>query len=272
MSQAPQPQQSAQPPQPRKRRRKVPWYRKAEVMVPLIITTLLAVFAIIFNFPKIQHVMSLDNPSTPIAVISPTPTINSPDPLQQAKKERLTLNDPLTAPKNWTDIHATEGDVGDCTFSNGVYLATAPKPGFKVTCPSQSTTFSDFAFQIDIEILQGDCGGIFFRATPTSGMFYYFHVCRNGTYTFFRYDKLYVEPQQLVSNTYSTAINKGDKTNTIAVVAQEDRLYLYVNGQQVAHVNDPLYSNGQIGVVAADDAGASEPTKVVFSNAKVWIP
>src|SRR5437763_7056436 len=101
MSQTPQPQQSAQPSRPRRRRRRIPWYRKPGTVVTLI-GLIIAVLAIIFNFPKIQHAIGLDNPnttSTPIPAISPTPTISSPDPLQQATKGTLTLNDPLTVPK-----------------------------------------------------------------------------------------------------------------------------------------------------------------------------
>jgi len=55
--------------------------------------------------------------------------------------------------------------------------------------------------------------------------------------------------------------------NLIAVVAKGNSITLYVNGQNIGSVSDSTYSQGEIGV-AADDV--SNPTEVVFSNAKVW--
>jgi len=55
-----------------------------------------------------------------------------------------TFNDPLTVRKHWTNY--SQGDAGNCTFSDGGYLAYAPKEEYKVTCPSQSNIFSNFAF------------------------------------------------------------------------------------------------------------------------------
>src|SRR2546421_9506247 len=129
MSQTPQPPQSAQPqpPRPRKRRRKIPWYRKPEIMGPLAVATLIGVLGIIFNFPRIQHLVGLDNPNTaptPTPVIPATPSIVSPDPLQQATKGTPALNDPLAAANNWKNYNASEGF---CKFSDGAYHAIAPK-------------------------------------------------------------------------------------------------------------------------------------------------
>ena len=76
MSQTPQPQQSVQSPRPRKRRRKIPWYRRPEIMGPLIVTALIGVLAITLNLPRIQHSIGLDNPTigTPSSIAQPTPT------------------------------------------------------------------------------------------------------------------------------------------------------------------------------------------------------
>lgn len=41
-----------------------PWFRKNEIMGPLIVTSLLAIATIIFGLPKIQHFFGLDNQNT----------------------------------------------------------------------------------------------------------------------------------------------------------------------------------------------------------------
>ena len=169
--------------------------------------------------------------------------------------------------KYWKDYSAREGY---CKFQDGAYHAIAPNNGYKVTCPASSTNFNNFAFQVDMKIIDGDCGGIFFRANPSSNLsqYYYFHVCQNGTYALLRYDKQDSPAQKLVDITSSPFINSGyNQINTLTVVAQTDTMYLYVNGHYINNVKDSLYSNGQIGVVSAN---GSNLTEVAFSNLKVW--
>lgn len=64
-----------QSPSPRRnRRRRVPWYRKPEIMWPLVISVIVALLAITFNFPKVQGLLGLyyPNSSTPTSPVSPT--------------------------------------------------------------------------------------------------------------------------------------------------------------------------------------------------------
>ena len=66
----------------------------------------------------------------------------------------------------------------------------------------------------------------------------------------------------------SSAIKTGLKqSNLIAVVANGTNIKLYANEQLITSLNDTSFSHGAIGLVAEDD---SNPTEVVFSNAKVW--
>ena len=65
------------------------------------------------------------------------------------------------------------------------------------------------------------------------------------------------------------AIHTGlNQANTLAVVAQGNTFDLYVNDEKVDSVSDSTYSQGEIGVLAANQAGNG--TEVVFSNAMVW--
>src|SRR6266704_5543585 len=66
----------------------------------------------------------------------------------------------------------------------------------------------------------------------------------------------------------SPAINTGlNQTNLVAVVASGSTIDLHVNNQKIDSYSDSTYSQGLIGVAAAD---VNNPTEVVFSDAKVW--
>ena len=120
-----------------------------------------------------------------------------------------------------------------------------------------------------MQIIQGDCGGIMFRANPTHTQFYYFRVCQDGTYTLYLYvDDKNADAQTLATGT-SSAINTGlSQTNTIAVVANGNQISLYINHAPIAGAVDSSYTIGHIGVAAQAE---SSQTEVAFSNMKVWV-
>lgn len=95
MPQAPQSRRSHG--RPRK-----PWFRKNEIIWPLIVTSLLAIAAIIFNFPKIQHLLGLDNQNT-----TPSPTIvviTSPIVSTSTPTITTTITPSLTATNSTTSV------------------------------------------------------------------------------------------------------------------------------------------------------------------------
>jgi hypothetical protein len=185
----------------------------------------------------------------------------------------LVVNDSLNQANNWKDhLYNTTSDKGSCTFLGRAYHALASTPGYKVKCPGPSTEFSNFDFQVQMTIIKGDCGGIFFRADLNTQKYYYFHVCQDGSYTFFLYNSE-DNPNHLLNST-SEKIHKGlNKPNLIEVKAQGSNIDLYVNKNHIgATVSDTTYSNGQIGVVAAanDSPSGTPETEAVFSDAMVW--
>lgn len=84
------------------------------------------------------------------------------------------LNDPLNAQTNsqWDD---STGTNGSCGFTGDSYASSVPDVNFFQPCYAENTNFSNFAFQIDMTIKQGDEGGIIFRADSTNDMFYLFN-------------------------------------------------------------------------------------------------
>ena len=176
---------------------------------------------------------------------------------------KLALNDPLSQPYQW-DVYANASLGLTCQFSNGAYHVSESKIGYVYTCPDQ-TQFGNFAFEVQMTILHGDCGGIIFRITVTK--YYLFVVCANG----------YYELEAGLDNTHfktlvtksSPAITTGyNQLNTIAAVANRSTLDLYVNHTKIDSVSDSTDTDtGFIGL-AADAAGYQ--TEVAYSNAKVW--
>ena len=143
-----------------------------------------------------------------------------------------------------------------------------PQKGFFQPCIAEAPTFSNFAFQVQMTITQGDEGGIIFRADPVNSKFYLFRISQNGAYDLYLYvDNQGTHAKNLLSNS-STLIKQGqNQTNTITVVAQGSNIFFYINGQYLDNVSNNTFSSGKIGVFGESNTNS---TDVAFSNAQVW--
>ncbi len=176
---------------------------------------------------------------------------------------KLAFDDPLSQPYQW-DVYANNTVGLTCQFSNGAYHTRESTIGSVYTCPDQAQ-FSNFAFEVQMTILHGDCGRIIFRNNGTK--YYLFQVCAYGAYELDAgLDNTHFKA---LVNKSSPAITTGYKQlNTIAVVADGSTLDLYVNHQKIARVSDNTSTGaGYIGLAAGAYNG---PTEVAYSNAKVW--
>ncbi|HLZ55534.1 MAG TPA: protein kinase [Ktedonosporobacter sp.] len=212
--------------------------------------------------------------ATPIAVpptatpVPPTPTpVTFPTSPQQvytfATSGTPALNDGLASQNGNSWYETTFAGGGSCGFSGGAYHATMPQSGFVSVCPAQATNFSNFAYQVKMTVVSGaqaDGGGLLFRSN--GNVWYRLRVGVNGSYD------LVNQTVPLIPNASSGAINTGvNQTNVITIVAHNQSIYVYINGQYIATVNDSTSLSGQIGVFAV---GWTTSTDVAFSNAKVW--
>ena len=180
---------------------------------------------------------------------------------------KLALSDPLrdnSKGYNWDE------DPTNCHFVGGTYHAVAPNPRYSDYCVAQSTDFSDFAFEAQMQIIQGDGGGLLFRVGNTAGVnkFYAFYINQDGSYgVSMANGSSYTG---LTSST-SSAIKQGlNQTNLIAIVAQGGIFNLYVNNQQIATISDNTFSQGRIGFIASTFGSNGHATEVIFTNARVW--
>jgi hypothetical protein len=181
---------------------------------------------------------------------------------------KLALIDPLSDNSKGYAWDVGSYADGACAFSGGTFHASTPKINFFYTCTAQATDFSNFALEVQMKILQGDCGGMILRAESKSGKLYFLEVCQDGTYLFSRYMDYTGNNVKDLAGGSSAAITTGlNQSNAIAVVAQGSTLSIYVNKQKIASASDNTFNHGQIGLVADS---YSHPTEVSFNNVKVW--
>jgi hypothetical protein len=158
----------------------------------------------------------------------------------------------------------------NCAFIDGAYHAIAPDARYGDYCIAKSTDFSNFVFEVQMQVIKGDQGAITFRVADTvaHNQYYDFYVGDDGSYG------LYVVNDSGKTLAYGTssAINQGlNQTNVVAVVAQGSLIKLYVNHQLITSATDSTYSHGNIGVEANPFVNNGHTTEVVYSNARVWM-
>ncbi len=182
----------------------------------------------------------------------------------------LALNDPLSDNSLgyfWGE--ATDSGGASCGFSKGAYDVLLSQQHNYRYCPASTTNFRNFAYEVQMTIVQGDASGIIFRVNDTNHTFYFFNVQSQGDYALVVSNgvRTNILASGNVSDT-SITFNSGlAQANMLGVVAMNSQITLYVNHQSVATLTDTTYNQGEVGVAVLDN---NNPTEAVFTNAKVW--
>ena len=178
---------------------------------------------------------------------------------------KLALDDPLSNNSKgygWEEHPSRRSRDYACQFIDGAYHVSLRSRGY-VPCHT-ALHASNFTFEVQMQIIKGNCGGLSLRDTTELAHAYSFNVCKNGSYQFYRYDS-FSSGQMLHSGSSSAIVTGLSQSNVIAVVANGSAFDLYINHHQVASVHDSSYSQGQFGV------SAHSKTEVAYRNAKMWI-
>lgn len=180
----------------------------------------------------------------------------------------LTTYDTLGKKGQWDAQQDSNGD--NCQFSNNSsYIVEQIANGF-FYCTSLSMV-KNFAFEVEMTIIQGNCGGVLFRVDHTNNRLlgYYFQICQNGDYKLLRLVDNVLTDATVLGEGNSTAFNSVNPVNTIAVVAEGGSITPYINGSAVSIYTqeDNTYSQGYLALAAT---ATSITTQVEFSNARVW--
>jgi|GEM_PF-4621921 len=171
------------------------------------------------------------------------------------------------------------GQQYGCVFRNGAYVAYENHLNYVQPCFANSFgSLKNFAYEVTMTVT-GSGGGLIFRAAATttglpsynSAMYRLSVRPADGSFN------LVVQTSN-AGNTNRPCDTDGDRScqsawihqqgsNTLAVIAQGNTLYYYINSHCVAQITDTTQSSGFIGVYAVD---AGSETSAAFSSAKIW--
>ncbi len=190
----------------------------------------------------------------------------------QATSGTPVFDDPLSDDaNNWGILSTSWG--GSCAFTGGAYHLALSQPHYWLWCVCASTSnhLNNFAFQVQVNIVQGNDGGIVFSPAPNN---YYKAYVTTGTSAQGIPGGLYLLYRQEGSGYhtlrygFSRAIQTGlNQANIVTVIVDNGSFYFYDNGQLLITDSVNTFSNGSAGVSAQSDNLA---TDVIFSNVKLW--
>ena len=180
----------------------------------------------------------------------------------------LALNDELSSNSQGHNWEVYSRQDASCQFVNGLESTTNyAYPLISNLCVGRNTDFTNFAFQVQMTLLKGNCGGISFRGNPNTGFRYQFLVCSNGIYVmYYAYPDIKGSP---FSYGPTPVLHKGiGQTYILAVVAIGSNFTVYANYQKIATVIQNYGLHGQIG---CGTAIMGLQTAAIFRDAKVWV-
>jgi hypothetical protein len=126
-------------------------------------------------------------------------------------------------------------------------------------------TYDDFGVEVEAQPNSATAEyGIAFRISEDKNNYYVFGITTDGKYYMDKLiDDKWADPSP-VNKTASQYIKQGKVKNTLAVLAQGDKISLYINGFGVKTVTDKSLAEGQVGVFAG--SGNSSSAEVAFSR------
>ncbi len=237
-----------------------------------VLLVLILIGAGVFAFFTTHRVPGNNSSSAVVATATPTTSPNPYPPYSGT----LLIDDPLRDNSlglmqgyHWdNDDDNGTTNTGHCHFvGNSYHVSVISIQGpYFIYCPVGGTNLSNFTYEVQMTITEGNYGGIIFRQA-VHARFYYFYIGQDGTYGF----ALSAGSQeQVLASGSSAAIHTGlNQPNTLAVVANGSKMDLYVNHQLINSVTDTTYTIGRIGMIVVEEDGHAVDT--IFSDARVWI-
>ena len=164
-------------------------------------------------------------------------------------------------------INTTVARTG-CAFTNSAYHVSEAHQGFLQPCIAENTDFSNFVYQVQVTLDQGDQGqaGLLFQVDSTNKAYYFFYIGSDGSYAL----DLYATSGQVTHLTQGTSAASTTglgRSNQLSVLAQKGIYTLYANGQYLTTVPNTALSSGKIGLAVVNQ---NTPVDAEFSNAQVW--
>lgn len=173
------------------------------------------------------------------------------------------INDDLHTP----DMNNWETGSG-CSFTNDAYTASVAEKGFFLPCLAKNIKISNFVYQVDMNIMSGDAGGLIVRANQADEQSYIFVVGQDSSYSLYYYAGNAQKAAQPLADGYSDLIKTGyNHVNTLGVLASGASLDFYINHKYVTSISNATMATGQIGLLANNYKSS---TVVIYAHAKIW--
>jgi hypothetical protein len=186
---------------------------------------------------------------------------------QEVRSQHPSVQDSLQDPSQsgWENDQQT--DYG-CALSSAGLRAYISLNSRLEYCLDQAAVYDDFAFQVQMQVLSGDAGGLVFRVASGESRMYVLQVTASGRYALFLDKDTNVGTfSSLASGTTSAMNGLTGGENTLMLIARGNTFDVFINQQFVPEGHDAAISSGRIGVLAVDD---SSPTQVVYRDATIW--
>jgi hypothetical protein len=197
--------------------------------------------------------------------ILPNPFSQSPQDLfRQITSGRPQESDSLTSSSQslW-DVNTS------CSFTQGAYSITSSQADRTSECYDNLSTYSNFLFRATVSITTGDSAGLVFRSKDATGTAprYRFAVYQNGNYNL-AYAPTQYGSSPLVSGASSRI---GSGANTLAVIAKDNTMYLFINNQFVNSYTETSHSAPTLGKIGVFAYNVQSPTTTAeVSSVEVW--
>ncbi len=196
--------------------------------------------------------------------------------IQTATAGTPEYTDPLNNANSATTQAAQWDQNNTCAFQGDGYHVTASGgllPDTFAGCHESQKQFQNFAVKVDVSILSGNTGGLFFRmSTNTLGAYmgYLLEIDSNGNYRVSRSASFNSGETPLIDWTASPALNSGNAVNTLEVIASGNTLLFYSNGTFLTSVRDASYPNaGDIGFLATTVANGAN-ADIRYANLNIY--
>ncbi|HEY4034825.1 MAG TPA: family 16 glycoside hydrolase, partial [Ktedonobacteraceae bacterium] len=158
---------------------------------------------------------------------------------------------------------------GRCNLQADALHTFSPSGSTAAECVLEAAKFTNFAFQVQVSIVQGNTAGLVFRADSLGHKQYLLGITTSGRYMLALTTKSSGSQPHVLASGISSVINQGlNHFNQLTIIARDSTLYLYINGQFITQVNDGTYSSGSIGLYSVDPHGTA--TEAVFDYLCIW--
>lgn len=177
------------------------------------------------------------------------------------------LNDANNAATQAASWDGLDGNDNHCLFSqDGYHVKQGTNFPHLHGCHESANQYQDATISVDMSILKGHNGGLFFRTSTDllnnySG--YLFEVDSQGNYKISAFNNTVLQDW-----TSSSALKTGfNVKNTLQVIMHGSTLLFYANSVFLVSLTDTTYTTGEIGFLATSQNTSAD---VVYSNLKVY--